>query len=384
MNSQDGPQASEHHGMLVAVDDAIDYLAGQRKAAEGSPQTVAWDTEPDPRFIPGVQEFTWTAASPEVIREWFARFLVRLEDLIETGKWKHRSLWSAPDEKILTVTGQCPRCLHPMSDREGLAQGEECPPIIIACNCLGDHAGRPETLPRGCGQAAFFKHPSDDREKVQVAAQNRAVRERDRYLADPDDLVWESQRQNARMESLKRTQEIAEKWTTTISALTGLFTLAGIITGTEAIARVRSEWWFWIVPFCFAFAFITALLSIYLGALAAQGVPHAPNMDGHRYRLVSVADALKAGVQLKWSRRTVVAAALALGLGVGMMLYGPASSTPISYVKMEMVDGSVLCTDLQTLPGGNLAPLATLSGVLNVTLVNDCKPTTAAAPLPAE
>lgn len=63
---------------------------------------------------------------------------------------------------------KCPRCDHNMSVSVGPSAYKDAKPgsdplgsVIASCDCEGDHAGRPEKRPYGCGYMAWIPLPED-------------------------------------------------------------------------------------------------------------------------------------------------------------------------------------------------------------------------------
>lgn len=100
---------------------------------------VNWDSRPDPSWAEHLAYLEWEQTDPEEIPDAWVKFV---------DEWRH-----GKPSKPLTIVGICPRCGHPISDREEKTTREKT--VLIACNCLGRHEGRPSEVVRGCGQAVF-------------------------------------------------------------------------------------------------------------------------------------------------------------------------------------------------------------------------------------
>jgi hypothetical protein len=158
------------------------------------------------------------------------------------------------DGSTIVLRGTCPRCRGtmtvelPIQARCGVTIGEarddeELPPgksfvKVAACNCGQRHANQPEKS-LGCGAFASLR--------VGGGRERAAESPRGRYLrVDPlpgeatvNDVEWERRAEQHEIEALPSARSTAEKWTTQIASLTGIFSIVVLVKGPEDVANLE-------------------------------------------------------------------------------------------------------------------------------------------------
>jgi hypothetical protein len=173
---------------------------------------------------------------------------------------------------------------------------------------------------------------------------------------DPNDRKWAAKARELEFDALTRVKSAAEKWATTIASLTGVFGIITLIKGPEDIteltmgARV-------VVGVLLFIAVLCAAGSIYLAALAAQGVPNKIWLDASSVRKAFQDAADKAADRLSCSRKLVVPAVILLAIAIGLTWFGPRPAAPIPAVNVLVVQrsGAVSCGELKSDEQGHLA-----------------------------
>ncbi|MFD0276222.1 hypothetical protein ACFVHB_20275 [Kitasatospora sp. NPDC127111] len=194
--------------------------------------------------------------------------------------------WKAPigiNDRLPTLIGDCPACNHgceiPVADQ--VVQGgtpesgttQEPPQKIVwqvICNCRSIHQ-QPSGVKAGCGRywlCALTKQ--DGSYKVAV--------EEDLTL-----LPAASALNDALATEDVRVQKAAEKWLGAVTAIYGLFSLAGIATAKDALAGM--EWWGKLaVGVALLAGLATAATALVFGYRAAYGWPRLVRVNGVNLR----------------------------------------------------------------------------------------------------
>jgi hypothetical protein len=155
----------------------------------------------------------------------------------------------SPDGAIVTLSGTCPRCDHQMSvelpikarsgkgatlklDNQSL--GKKSFLKVAFCNCGSAHEGRPDDCPDGCGAFGALlvggEEPMMERCISVVGKPHRAA---------VHDVKWERQAETEAGQTLTTARAGAEKWTQTIAALTGVFSIVLVVKGPTDISKVQ-------------------------------------------------------------------------------------------------------------------------------------------------
>lgn len=207
--------------------------------------------------------------------------------------------------------------------------------------------------------------------------------------ASPEDRLWQRDAERARRLGLSSVQRTAERWGTTLLAVTGLLTTVTALQGPRDLAAVRDLWpWKILGGGLAALAIIVAGVAVLLAALAAQGKPEQIVASGPELRRVSLAQTSKAVCRLKWSRLTsILVIPLYLG-ALAVATYAPRQS-PIPVVAIEVRDGSLQCAvsitragDSYTFSTNGQSRVLPEAQVLSITAVSSCQPRDAPQPTP--
>jgi hypothetical protein len=199
---------------------------------------------------------------------------------------------------------------------------------------------------------------------------------------DPDDSRWEAEATEQLHQSLPRLQEAAAKWSQSVTAVLGAFSLAAFLKGPESFAEVPAPWRLVVIGLVLLGA-LAAAAAVYTAALAAQGSPRwVQQLDGwqlkalhkqlgrHAGRLLNLSRALTAGAAL------LVLAAMAIAwLADALQPQTPARQSAVVVWR----SGQVGCGQLTggTTPMLKLAdgqPAAELHDVGQLLMVDRCPP----------
>jgi hypothetical protein len=189
--------------------------------------------------------------------------------------------------------------------------------------------------------------------------------------AELEERKWNRRFEEAEEASLTNIHAAAEKWAGTISALVGVFSIAGLIKGREDIDTL-SDGTKLLVAILIGIALLLAFIAIYKAALAAQGV------TGRVWTVAEFDEKYKKAVEdaagrLKWSRLLVIPATLVLAIAVGFTWFGPTkgANKETSAVVVRR-GGAAVCGQLVQ-QGGSLS-LSTDSGVVPIKDETDVVP----------
>ena len=126
----------------------------------------------------------------------------------------------------------------------------------------------------------------------------------DWWAASPEDREWANLADELKFEALPQIRSAAEKWTTTITSLTGVFSLITLIKGREDITDLKFEYEV-AVAICLGVALLLAFVAIRQAALAAQGNPLKSTISRiswkHRTALRSRTRAISSNRLASWS-----------------------------------------------------------------------------------
>ena len=169
----------------------------------------------------------------------------------------------------------------------------------------------------------------------------------------------------AGLTQLASLRNAAEKWIAGVTALFGLFGLAGVTLTRSAVMGLNT-WWQVYVGIAAAISVALAGLAIYLSYRAAYGWPVTrPILDNDALRDWYAAQQAAPRVQAKFLRNGARAAAGALGAlvaTVGLMWFAPQVAPAGPLVQATLTNGSQAC--------GTLLP-ATASGISAVRRASD-------------
>jgi hypothetical protein len=109
---------------------------------------------------------------------------------------------------------------------------------------------------------------------------------------------------------------VAEKWTTAVTSVTGVFSIVALIKGPTGISDLHGGQRV-VAVLAIGAAVVFALAAITLAALAAEGTPKLRRFSGAQLRSQVRSQAKLAKLQLKISRTAAVSAVLCLVVAVG-------------------------------------------------------------------
>ncbi len=290
----------------------------------------------------------------------------------DVERWPWHSLAKG---QMYQKSGRCYRCNHETVKvlqagtgpflREGLGLlGGRLGPVDIACECGGVHPGRPAGR-SGCGYAGEFSPPSDLGPRVRPRPQT------------PDERKWALRAQELHFTELDRLKVTAEKWATSLTAILGAFGAVALIKGPDTIADLEPSLQYW-TGGVLALAIACGLISIFLAAFAAQGIPSRQWLTGLGVRERYAEMTEKAAKRLHWSRLVVIPAVLLTGASIGLTWYGKKADRPMPTVIAVQSSGEVVCGVLARDGGGRLVvksgnqPEVPLAEVVSVATISKC------------
>jgi hypothetical protein len=173
------------------------------------------------------------------------------------------------------------------------------------------------------------------------------------------DLRWERRARDEELAALGRIRGSAEKWTATISALTGVLGLIVLIKGPEDITKAEGEWFgvssqSW-VGVLLAVAVACAIAAIMFAARAAQGAPTKMRPIGSELRRTALEEATTAAGHLD-SSRWFAGFAPVFALGAIFLTWYTTPENPEAPNKVAAITdaGIAACGSLQGHEGANL------------------------------
>jgi len=152
------------------------------------------------------------------------------------------------------------------------------------------------------------------------------------------------------LSAVDRVKTAAEKWGASITTITGVFGIITLIKGPEDISNLTSGNKM-VVGIALLVALVTAVTSIFLAALAAQGIPHDIWLTGAQARRDSRNVVKKASAFLAVSRFLVIPAVLGMGAAIGLTWYGDRVAEKAASVGGEL---GTLCGELSRDEEGHL------------------------------
>lgn len=244
----------------------------------------------------------------------------------------------APEDyrDLVVLFGSCPRCTHrmevelPVKQRTGkpLATTAEDSETLkdpfaktASCNCRGDHEGRPKEA-QGCGAFGRLEVGAES------APDHGIVRVKGKpFAATLADLEWERKAERLGVEELTTVRATGEKWTATVSSLTGIFGVVALIKGPEDITKLDGLWEASVIILVL-FAIALALTGVLLAAFAAYGMPRRFRPLGGPLRREQTREAGKARRFLAGSVGATVGAVSALAIAIGITWGATPEETP--------------------------------------------------------
>lgn len=184
----------------------------------------------------------------------------------------------------------------------------------------------------------------------------------DWWAASPEDREWANLADEFKFEALPQIRSAAEKWTTTITSLTGVFSLIALIKRREDITDLKFEYEV-AVAICLGVALLLAFVAIRQADLAAQGNPTQIYNNPDQLEAQNGAAIEDARNKLQSSRVLVVPATLLIAVAIGITWFGPtdAATSSVSAVAIRQT-GTTMCGVLSTDSSGNLLLATNTSG----------------------
>jgi hypothetical protein len=138
----------------------------------------------------------------------------------------------------------------------------------------------------------------------------------------PDQADWDEAAQTFLLNSLGDIQASAERWSTALGGLLGLFGTIAVVTGPDKIADMSDGLWELAVISLIVVAGLAAGVALYLAAVAQmRPSPNSENWNGTAYQAYVISKSQRAARYLNLSR---VLGAIATGLlfaaGVVMLI----------------------------------------------------------------
>jgi len=260
----------------------------------------------------------------------------------------------------ISLEGPCPECGDATANEiprliSGLASrtAQQQQPLLtieMACACTGEHPGRPSGVTNGCGRnwlavAAISSNgtvalaPGPPPMDPQVAAAAQALR-----AAGPKQLA--------------DIRTAAEKWLGGLTALFGLFGLAGVVTSRSTLTSLATGWQV-VIAIGVVVSAGLAGLAIYRIYRAAYGWPVTRPVNNDRellawYAAQEAAPRVQAAC-LRDGVRAAGGALIALIITAGLLLLAPSKTPTVPFVQVTLTDGSQVCgTLLPATPGATL------------------------------
>ena len=272
----------------------------------------------------------------------------------------------------LTLRGPCPVCGHDAPNeipRQVSALERVTAPVAetltidLACTCSENHPGRPAGVSTGCGRSWFAV--------VTIAADGTVALAPVPPQPDPRLVVAAQALRTAGPKQLAEVRNAAEKWIGGITALFGLFGLAGIVTSRSTLTDLAVGWQV-VIAVAAAVSAGLAGLAIYRIYRAAYGWPvtHPVTNDGELlawYAGQQAAPRVQAGY-LRDGVRAAGGALAALTVTAGFLLFAPEQAPTVPFVKVTLTGGSQVCgTLLPVTPGATLIRRASDGTAVDIT-----------------
>jgi hypothetical protein len=266
----------------------------------------------------------------------------------------HLQAWSASTAgTTLNLTGPCPACGHDAPNSVPLevtaleamsARASRTLTAALRCSCDQPHPDRPTDVPGGCGRSWSIVATSAADGRVSLSAP-----------ADPALVTAAEALRDAAPRQLGDLRSAAEKWIAGITALYGLFGLAGVVITRDSVAKLTTGWQIAIAASALI-AVALAAWSIYWIYRAAYGWPkvHSVRDDDELrawYAAQLAAPATSAAL-LRAGVRAAGASLAALTFAVGLLWFAPEAVPVTPLIQVTLENGSQVCgTLLSAIPG---------------------------------
>jgi hypothetical protein len=290
----------------------------------------------------------------------------RSYELLQEGRLQ-ASICTQRGIQIERVDGACPYCgdaIGYAAPRTVVTEGSEAKltadldyggdgpaytSITVTCGCAVTHPGNP-AKGLGCGTTFRIEIEVDSGDARQYRLPERGpvpaeVADRDRFQA----LV---------QGSLPAVRGSAEKWRNGLAALVTLVAGGLLIKGVGDATDLTTEWRI-VLSVLAGGGLATAVYGLWRALRAAAGVPEVTDTDVvTMYGSVlgyEVALAKRASNDLRWARKSLVAALVLLGGAVVASLWAEKESpSPPAFVEVDTGTPKPICGTLKSADNGNL------------------------------
>ena len=269
----------------------------------------------------------------------------------------HLQAWSAsPAGTTLNLTGPCPACGHDAPNSVPLkvtaleamtTLASRTLTAALRCTCDQPHPDRPADIPRGCGRSWSIVATSAADGRVSLSAP-----------ADPTLVTAAEALRDAAPRQLGDLRSAAEKWIAGITALYGLFGLAGVVITRDSVAKLTTGWQIAIATSALVAAALAAW-SIYWIYRAAYGWPKVRSVrDDDELRAwyaAQLAAPATSAALLQAGVRAAGASLAALTLAVGLLWFAPVAAPVTPLIRATLENGSQVCGTLLPATAGPAA-----------------------------
>ena len=269
----------------------------------------------------------------------------------------HLQAWSPSSAgTTLNLTGPCPACGHDAPNSIPLevtalevmtAPASRTLTAALRCTCDQPHPDRPADVPRGCGRSWSIVASSSAGGRVSLSA-----------LVDPTLVTAAEALRDAAPRQLGDLRSAAEKWIAGITALYGLFGLAGVVITRDSVAKLTTGWQIAIAASALV-AVALAAWSIYWIYRAAYGWPKTRSVrDDDELRAwcaAQLAAPAASAALLRAGVRAAGASLAALTLTVGLLWFAPVAAPVTPLIQATLENGSQVCGTFLSATAGRAA-----------------------------
>jgi len=299
-------------------------------------------------------------------------------DAAQLGQWHG----TATDENLL-IGGPCPMCGHdapqlvPLKvtalEAYAVQAGSRTLAVTLTCTCSAEHAGQPGTRNAGCGrswQAVAIVEaglvtlgpveapgpagitPAEAAREAAIALATRAVQE-------------------AATSQLATVADAAQKWIAGVTAIFGLFTLAGVTLTRTTVTALTTPWQVAVALLGLA-SVALAGCSVYLMYRAAYGWPVTVDVGNAGSLLAWYDDQQKQPARRAGRMRMGVhlaAGSLAAVLATaGVLWFGPQQQPASADTQATLTSGTIVCGTLLAHASDGVAVIRRASDGLAITI----------------
>lgn len=256
------------------------------------------------------------------------------------------------------ATGLCPACRHPTSATiqfEHIALDlapPESRPHLISCDCKSEEghyvAGVDQ---KRCGRNWF-------------ARLTPGVTPAFTSVGDAPQEILDAASAAAERPPIDEVRRAAEKWTTGVTALTGLFGISGLAFGKDAISELGTGGKT-VVMLVLSLATALGVAAIWNSWKAAYGWPSVQSLKTDQQLKAWYEQRRNSEPSVKKLRAGIGSAILALAAlvaAVGLTVFWPKAAAPAPLVTISMSDGSTACGKLLPSLGSDIIRIRRTDG----------------------